>query len=869
MTHTLPIQCLTRLAIIPCVALCLLLCEATARADTVAPTANTDSSEATALQAIFMEVSGKVRWRATEKASWKEAAIDDVVSQGAEIRTGLKSRAGLRIGKNATVLVDAGTSFQLPSIVQDGGTLRTLATVKSGRVDFKVDKIGFANDFKVVTPQTTLSVRGTGFGVSSGSLAGVEVSGARTNMINAIELQYISSHLQYFLSGSASSSSQRTDPVMNAWISTLGPPQMVGSIVNNNQLEQVASQGQVGNAPTNSQSIQQQNAAESQQEISQNSPLAGLLQLVKGRSSAILQGSTLAGEQAAEGSNAAHIAQVSADTQQSTFTTATGFGTQLETQWSSGSGDKFTTDKDAQVELNGFQTRSINDNQQMVVLRSDMNAAIDAGTEIGVTTALDSMGVIDNSWQTSLKVSVQAIVQSLSALNQSLQQAGELAPAADANFNALFDRASTKVSLAQATAASLAGLRTAIRQFHAAVLTAAKSGNGGSGAIQQLVRSAQMLTDAEARITAALSATDAAVTALAMARSVSERVLLQAVINATLRGTQIMSLASGLQDEINTNVNAIETARFSAFFAAAAAGVTTMNSRAQAVQDEVSPLNGSEGIFTQHSDAVTAGETNSNAVINLATSMDQFWNQAGQSEISPKARLETLLTISQDDRTTVAVLLVSLGESISSQDRSGAILFMGDMTEMDAKWQDTSTGLLVEVNGINSNVQARMAAIDTAFNSATTSKGNIDGLLAQAEARRDAASTAVTLMTQTRDRLAAYQVEYSALIEAGRGGETASASMASAITALSGTVANYNAAIQASRDAAAQVETARSMGQRVFYAAASNAHANAAFIAAQSANLTAGIQTNADAIHTDTVAGQTAFNTAFPGGGTF
>jgi hypothetical protein len=76
------------------------------------------------LQAIFMEVQGKVRWRAGEQAPWKEAAVNDLVDAGAEIRTGLKSRAALRVGKNATVLVDAGTSFQLPQIVQDGETLR-------------------------------------------------------------------------------------------------------------------------------------------------------------------------------------------------------------------------------------------------------------------------------------------------------------------------------------------------------------------------------------------------------------------------------------------------------------------------------------------------------------------------------------------------------------------------------------------------------------------------------------------------------------------------------------------------------------------------------------------------------------------------
>lgn len=130
-----------------------------ARAADAVPSADAGAAAATPLQAIFMEVDGKVRWRPDEKAAWKEAAVNDLVSAGAEIRTGLKGRATLRVGRNATVLVDSGTSFEIPEMVQEGETLRTLAAVKTGRVDFKVDKVGYANDFKVATPQTTLSVR--------------------------------------------------------------------------------------------------------------------------------------------------------------------------------------------------------------------------------------------------------------------------------------------------------------------------------------------------------------------------------------------------------------------------------------------------------------------------------------------------------------------------------------------------------------------------------------------------------------------------------------------------------------------------------------------------------------------------------------
>ena len=227
-------------------------------ADEAAPPAAGSS-----LQAIVMDVQGKARWRPSSDAEWRDAKVNDIVDPGTEVRTGLKGRVTLRVGKNATVLVDSGTEFQIPQIVQEGETLRTLATVKSGRVDFKVDKVGFSNDFKVVTPATTLSVRGTGFSLASGPLQGVEVSGVRTNMINAIEVKYVASNATYFMSGAAQTSSERQDPVQSAWVSTVGPPPIAGALADKGQLSQQVAQGQAGNAPTNPQAAQQIASAQS------------------------------------------------------------------------------------------------------------------------------------------------------------------------------------------------------------------------------------------------------------------------------------------------------------------------------------------------------------------------------------------------------------------------------------------------------------------------------------------------------------------------------------------------------------------------------------------------------------------------------
>ena len=190
--------------------------------------AATEAPAGDPLRAVFIDVSGKVQWRANETSPWQDAKVNDVVAPGVEVRTGLRSHAAMRVGRNATALIDAGTLFQLPTVVQDGDTLRTAAAVKHGRADFKVDKVGLSNDFKVVTPSTTLAVRGTEFAVATGPLKQVEVLGARRNAINAIELKYSLNNTTVQMSRDAASSSNLQNPAHSAVVAASPPASGTG-----------------------------------------------------------------------------------------------------------------------------------------------------------------------------------------------------------------------------------------------------------------------------------------------------------------------------------------------------------------------------------------------------------------------------------------------------------------------------------------------------------------------------------------------------------------------------------------------------------------------------------------------------------------
>ena len=205
--------------------------------------------QAQELQGLFIDVKGKVQWRPGPDRPWQNAKVNDVIGSGAEVRSGLNSHAALKLGDNATALVDAGTMFQVPTVVREGDTLRTVVAVKSGRADFKVDKVGLSNDFKVVTPSTTLAVRGTGFAVATGALKQVEVLGARRNAINAIQLKYALTNTTVQMSGGAASSSSVQQPTHNALVSA-APPTTAGALPSTSVSETVV-QAAVGQSPAN------------------------------------------------------------------------------------------------------------------------------------------------------------------------------------------------------------------------------------------------------------------------------------------------------------------------------------------------------------------------------------------------------------------------------------------------------------------------------------------------------------------------------------------------------------------------------------------------------------------------------------------
>lgn len=172
------------------------------------------------LQAVVMKVEGlRATWRPDAAGDWKQAAIHDILPVGAEIRTGRDSLLALRIGMNASIIIDRDSRVDLPEMAQHGAVLRTRMTVRRGLMDVKVDHVGLTNDFEIKTPSATLAVKGTGWRLVWDAIDGFQAFGVPTNRIRAIEIAYVNG-LKVALTADDASTDRHQLPALTAFAQT-------------------------------------------------------------------------------------------------------------------------------------------------------------------------------------------------------------------------------------------------------------------------------------------------------------------------------------------------------------------------------------------------------------------------------------------------------------------------------------------------------------------------------------------------------------------------------------------------------------------------------------------------------------------------
>ncbi len=132
----------------------LLICNAT-RAQTTAP-------DSTLLRVHVTAVQGQAQFRPYSTAKWQPVTVGLDTLEGAEFRTGPKGVIQFTVGTDQVYRVDRLTVIKLlRANLNANGSITTDVGMTYGRVSKDVDLPAAPHDDKIVTPSSTLAVRGT------------------------------------------------------------------------------------------------------------------------------------------------------------------------------------------------------------------------------------------------------------------------------------------------------------------------------------------------------------------------------------------------------------------------------------------------------------------------------------------------------------------------------------------------------------------------------------------------------------------------------------------------------------------------------------------------------------------------------------
>jgi len=122
-----------------------------------------------AFDAKVTSVTGKVQVQRKGSSEWVDLSKGDLVEEGAIISTGFNSNATLNLGESVCTIAPL-TRMSVEQLTRkdvegtDKNVTKTTVYIDTGKASFKVNSTSKnLNDFKVHTPASTASVRGTAF----------------------------------------------------------------------------------------------------------------------------------------------------------------------------------------------------------------------------------------------------------------------------------------------------------------------------------------------------------------------------------------------------------------------------------------------------------------------------------------------------------------------------------------------------------------------------------------------------------------------------------------------------------------------------------------------------------------------------------
>ena len=158
-----------------------------------------------AFDAKVTSVTGKVQVQNKGSSEWIDLSKGDLVEEGAIISTGFNSNATLNLGESVCTIAPL-TRMSVEQLTRkdvegtDKNVTKTTVYIDTGKASFKVNSTSKnLNDFKVHTPASTASVRGTAFDSYAGGetvvtegLVGMSGGETRENVEGGSDQYFIS-----------------------------------------------------------------------------------------------------------------------------------------------------------------------------------------------------------------------------------------------------------------------------------------------------------------------------------------------------------------------------------------------------------------------------------------------------------------------------------------------------------------------------------------------------------------------------------------------------------------------------------------------------------------------------------------------------
>ncbi len=137
-----------------------------AASPTTASSASQPATHIERLAAVCIKTKGTVQSapvgaESTDTKAWKPVRVGDKLTDGMQVRTGVRSSAIFQFGDDTVVMVGRSTLAAIGEFYKSANTKRTRIGLDYGSVRAGVAEGGLRSDFKIDSPVATLSKRGT------------------------------------------------------------------------------------------------------------------------------------------------------------------------------------------------------------------------------------------------------------------------------------------------------------------------------------------------------------------------------------------------------------------------------------------------------------------------------------------------------------------------------------------------------------------------------------------------------------------------------------------------------------------------------------------------------------------------------------